>query len=130
MRRWFRHFGFPILVLTALAVSGYLAASAPVPDPVPAFALQAGAVYRLEVGGASFTVLYLLAMAFVLALAGRGFAEIGTKGLRATEVVRAADKEQAVLIAERLALIESAIQTTAEQLNEQEKRLARLEGRV
>lgn len=88
MRRRLRNQGFPILVLVSLIVSGYLAATAHVPDPVPSFALQAAAVYRLEVGGACFAAFYLAAMALVLALDGRGFAELGTRGLRAAEPSR------------------------------------------
>lgn len=123
MRRWLRTSGFPLLVLAALAVSTYLAASARVPAPVPDFALQAAAVYRLEVGAACFAVLYLAAMAFVLALAGRGFAEVGTKGLRATEVVQSPELE------ERLERVESTLEAAAGSLNGQEQRLARLETR-
>lgn len=124
-----------MLVLTDLIVSGYLLASVQIPEPVPDFALQAAAIYRLEVGGASFVVLYLAAMAFVLALDGRGFAELGTKGLRPTEVVQAAN-EQEVTLAEHLNLIrdmeenlenvEAAQQVSVDRLNVQEQRLRRL----
>jgi hypothetical protein len=106
MRGWLKDFGFPVLVLAALAASGYLAASVPVPHPVPDFALQAAPVYRLEVGAVSFAILYLAAMAFVLALGGRGFTEIGTQGLRATEVVGAASEEQVILLDQRLSDLE------------------------
>lgn len=73
MRRWLRIYGFPVLVLAALAGSAYLAASVRVPAPVPDFALQAEAVYRLEVGAACFLVFYLatLAIAFALDIAER-----------------------------------------------------------
>lgn len=67
-RHWFRARAFPALVLAALAGAGYLAASARVPAPVPDFALQASAVYRLEVGAACFTVFYLATWAVALAL--------------------------------------------------------------
>lgn len=136
MRRWLKDLGFPVLVLTALAVSGYLAASAPVPDPVPDFALQASAVYRLEVGAACFAAFYLAAMALVLAIDGRGFAELGTKGLRAAEVVRAAGEQEGTLarhlklnrqIEAELEKTNAAIQGAAETLQEQGERLAKLE---
>jgi hypothetical protein len=45
-------------------------------------------------------------MAFVLALGGRGFTEIGTQGLRATEVVGAASAEQVILLDQRLSDLE------------------------
>lgn len=116
--------------------SAYLAAITTVPHPVPDFALQATAVYRLEIGGACFTVLYFAVMALVLALEGRGFAEFGAKGLRAVEVTRTANKQHASLseqikltrsIENRLKEIESAMQSANKTLNEQEERLDRLE---
>lgn len=124
------------MVLAALAVSGYLAASARVPASVPDFALRAAAVYQLEVGAACFAVFYLAAMAFTLALDGRGFAEFGTRGLRATRVTKGANREQAMLtkqielnheIKERLQQTDAAIRSAVETLNRQETRLARLE---
>lgn len=136
MRRWFRNFGFPILAIAALVISGYLAAGVRVPDPVPNFALQAAPVYRLEVGAASFTVLNLAAMALALALDGRGFAELGTRGLRAVEVVRSTD-EQAVSFSENVKLnhemeekleqTNAALENTVRTMRKQEKRLATLE---
>jgi hypothetical protein len=67
-KHWFRVRVLPVLVLAALAGAGYLAANVRVPTPVPDFALQAAAVYRLEVGAACFAVFYLAAWAFALAL--------------------------------------------------------------
>ncbi|MGN6275564.1 MAG: hypothetical protein ACTHNP_06505 [Solirubrobacterales bacterium] len=130
MRRRIRDIGFPLLVLMALAVSGYLAASARAPDPVPDFALQASAVYRLEVGAACFAVFYLTAMALVLALDGRGFAEVGTKGLRAVQVVKAADKQQARInedMRKSLDETNAAIRSAVKTLNRQEKQLEELQ---
>ena len=57
-----------------------------IPADIPGVALRAPAVYRLEVGAAIFVGLYLVAMAFVLALQNRGFTEIGTGGIRATSL--------------------------------------------
>ncbi len=65
----------------------YLAIDVDVPSPAPDFALKAGSIYRIEIGLAAFAGFYLMVMTFVLALGGRGFTEIGTKGLRAQEVV-------------------------------------------
>lgn len=114
----------------ALMVSGRLAMGAPTPEPVPDFALQDGAVYRLEVGAASFTILYIAAMAFVLALGGRGFTEIGTQGLRATEVVEVVSEEQMTLQGQKLKRLELGIQTAFESLNDLELQLARLKRKV
>jgi hypothetical protein len=136
VRHRIRDTGFPLLVILALAVSGYLAASVRVPDPTPDFALQAAAVYRLEIGAACFVVFYLAAMALVLALDGRGFAEFGTKGPRAVEVVRMTDDqaegfseqvEHTRVLVSRLKETETAMQNTAKALSEQRKRLDRLE---
>jgi hypothetical protein len=136
MRRWLRDFGFPVLVLGALAMSGYLAASVPVPDSVPDFALQAAAVYRLEVGAACFAAFYLAAMALMLAFDGRGFAEVGTRGLKATDVIQAANKQEVSLaeraeanrdLKERLNKTNDALNSAIEAMREQEERLEILE---
>jgi hypothetical protein len=138
VRRRIRDIVFPLLVIVALAVSGYLAASVRVPVPTPDFALQAAAVYRLEVGAACFAAFYLAAMALVLALDGRGFAEVGTKGLRAVEVIRATDEqqvstsEQARLtedMAKRLERTNAALESAFEALIRQEQQLEQLEER-
>lgn len=136
MRRWLKDFGFPVLVLTALAASGYLTASAPVPSPIPDFALQAAPVYRLEVGAVCFAAFYLATMALVLAFDGRGFAELGTQGLRATEVIRATDEQKANLseneqlnreLAEALEKTNAALHSAVKSLRDQEARLEILE---
>jgi hypothetical protein len=105
MRPWLRDFGFPALVVANLVGSASLAASARVPDSVPDYALQADAVYRLEVGAACFVVIYLATVAFFLALDGRGFTEFGNKGIRAAEVVRAVANEEQVATAMQLMFI-------------------------
>lgn len=136
MRTWLRDNGFPLLVLADLVASAYLAASVRVPDPVPDFALQAASVYRLEVSAASFVVFYLATMAVFLALDGRGFAELGTRGLRATEVVQVADAQRRTF-ADQLMFIrdmekdleeaKAALHDATDRLNEQEQRVRHLE---
>jgi hypothetical protein len=64
----------------AMVIAALVGARVPVPAEVPGVALQAVAVYRLEVGGAIFVGLYVITMAFVLALQNRAFTEIGTGG--------------------------------------------------
>lgn len=138
MRHRIRHHGFPLLVIAGLAAAAYLAASTTVPDPVPAFALQATTVYRLEVGAACFAVFYLAAMALVLALDGRGFAEVGTKGWRAVEVVRATDEQRVNAsdlanltedMEKKLEKTDAALASAFEALTGQEQRLEQLEER-
>jgi hypothetical protein len=70
---------------------------------VPDFALQAEEVYRLEIGTAFFIAFYLATMALLLALGGRGFAEIGTRGLKVRKVVdHAAPRNQQQILARQL----------------------------
>lgn len=100
MRHRIRHHGFSSLVIAGLAAAAYLAARTTVPDPVPAFA------------------------------------EFGTKGLRAVKVVQMTDGHQVSLseqiefnrdIRNDLKETEAALQNADKTLNEQEKRLDRLE---
>jgi hypothetical protein len=130
MRRWLRDLGFPLLVLAALAASSYLAASVQVPKSIPDFALKAAPMYRLEIGGGCFAVLYLAAMAFVLALGGRGFAEIGTRGLRATELSGAIGERRAVSIEQRLECVEVELEAALASLHRLERQLARLKKKT
>lgn len=139
MRRWLRDNGFPLLVLADLVASAYLTASVQVPGAIPNFALQAASVYRLEVGAACFVVIYLAAMAFFLALDGRGFAELGTRGLKAQQVVKTSNDEQKMTLAwqikiqqdleQRLDRIDTDLENTSESLDAQEERLQFLERR-
>lgn len=139
MRAWLRNFGFPLLVLADLIGSAYLVASIRVPPAVPDYALQATAIYRLEVGAACFVVVYLAAIAFFLALDGRGFTELGTRGLKAQQVVKASDDEQEKALdrqmkiqqdlEQRLDRIDADLENTSESLDAQEQRLQILERR-
>ena len=125
MRRWLENYGFAFLVLAALMSASYQAATVAVPDPVPDFALKAEQVYRLEVGAAFFVVFYLAAMALILALSGRGFAEFGTKGLRVEKIIDRTTRQQLTL--HRQLKLD---RRTTERLNEQEKRLEKLERKA
>jgi hypothetical protein len=116
----FERYGFAFLVLGALACASYLAGSAVVPEPVPDYALQAEEIYRLEIGAAFFVAFYLVTMALLLALHGRGFAEFGARGLKATTVV--AQQESSA----RQKKIDRQV---FEKLNSHDQRLARLESK-
>jgi hypothetical protein len=83
--RW----GFAVLVAVAIAIGLLVALTVAPPPDVPAVALQAPIIYRVEVGAAVFLGLYLATMAFALALQNRGFTEIGTGGIRARELSEA-----------------------------------------
>lgn len=141
MERLLRRYGFAALVLGALACACYLAGSTTVPDPVPDFALRAEEIYRLEIGGAFFVAFYLATMAFVLALSGRGFAEVGTQGLKAQEVVdrQSGERQQEAIseqrkfdrrMREKLEEMTFAIDDVEDELSSHEQRLERLEEKL
>ena len=83
---WLARWGFALAVAVALVVSLTIAATVPVPTELPSVALNAVAVYRLEVGGALFIGLYAAAMALALAVQNRGFTEIGSREVRAQDL--------------------------------------------
>ncbi|HEX6152845.1 MAG TPA: hypothetical protein VFZ19_04900 [Solirubrobacterales bacterium] len=91
-RIWIERWGFATLVGLAALAATYVAWQVGVPSPVPDFALNAAAIYRVEVGAATFLGLYLIAMAFVLALNNRGFSEIGVNGLKAKDITKKAQR--------------------------------------
>src|SRR4029077_17767010 len=93
-------FGFALLVLTALALSARIALCVSVPDPVPAFAIQAEPVYKLEVGAACFVGFYLAIASFVLALHNRGFIRFGTRAVEPGSLGKV-DQEQMESAAEQ-----------------------------
>jgi|SRR4051794_25538804 hypothetical protein len=133
MRSSLRNLVFPLLVMAGLAAAGYLTASVRVPDPVPDYALQAAAVYRLEVGAACFALLYLAAMTFLLALDGRGFAELGTHGLKVEQVVPAADDKQDENLSEQIKInqrLENDLNAGEKSMRSATKKLKALEKRV
>lgn len=140
MRSWTQTVVFPLLVLAALAVAAYLTAGVQVPESIPDYSLQATAVYRLEVGAACFALLYLAAMTFLLALDGRGFAELGTHGLKVEQVVPAADVKQDEVLAEQiednqrleedLLAYDASLRSTAADLKALEQRVSLLEAQT
>jgi hypothetical protein len=85
-KAWIERRGFAILVGLAALVATQVAWKVAVPPDVPDFALNAAAIYRIEVGAATFLGLYLVAIAFVLALNNRGFSEVGVHGLKAQDI--------------------------------------------
>jgi hypothetical protein len=126
---------FALLVLSALCVAAYLAATSRVPARVPEYALQAEAVYRVEVGTASFSAFYLAVVAFFLALDGRGFAEVGTRGLKVEQVVQLDDRQEESLadqmklvrnMGEDLEAVEAELGTAVDDLQGLEQRVRKL----
>jgi hypothetical protein len=90
---WIAQWGFAILVTLGIVAAVYVAWKVHVPAKVPDFALKAEAIYRIEVGAATFLGLYLVTMAFVLALNNRGFSEIGVNGLKAQDMANKAQQD-------------------------------------
>ena len=88
VKAWMERWGFAVLVGTAAVLGFVVGATVTVPGEIPAVALQAEPVYRLEVGGVLFAGLYMVAMSFALALRNRGFTEISTGGLTAHDLGR------------------------------------------
>jgi hypothetical protein len=98
MRRWtfvgllLARWGFAALVATAIGIGFVVALGVTPPTDVPAVALRAASVYRVEVGAVVFLGLYLATMAFALALQNRGFTEIGSSGVRAQDLATAVER--------------------------------------
>jgi hypothetical protein len=80
---WLTRWGFAAIVTAAAILALIGGATVALPGDIPAVALQAAPVYRIEVGGAIFVVLYLAAMAVVLALQNRAFTEFGSGAVKA-----------------------------------------------
>jgi hypothetical protein len=108
VQHWLEKYGFAFLVLVALSSASYLAGSAAVPEPVPDLALGSPEIYRLEIATAFSVAFYLATMAVLLALRGQGFAELGTRGLKATTVIGPTVREQQEASSRQLKLIEEA----------------------
>lgn len=88
------------MVAVAIIVGVIAAMTVSLPADIPAVALRAAVVYRVEVGAAVFFGFYLATMALVLAMHNRGFTEIGSGGIRAQDLAAASDG----LIAESAAM--------------------------
>jgi hypothetical protein len=125
--KWLSTWGFALLVGGSIVVALAIAFCVSVPTPVPNFALKAAAIYRIEIGAAAFLGLYLVSMAFVLALNNRGFSEIGMSGLKAQDL---ANREQQSAIDaqdEAVELVRAAITELAARTESLVERLDELE---
>ena len=139
MERRPHNYGFAFLVLLGLACASYLAGSAAVPEPVPDLALNSPEIYRLEIATAFSVILYLATMAVVLALRGEGFAEFGTRGLKAATVIGPTAREQQEASSRQLKLVDEAerrmeeltadLKSLREKVDSQQVRLEELESK-
>jgi hypothetical protein len=130
-RIWIGRWGFAVVVTLAVLVAVCVAWKVEVPSTVPDFALNAAAVYRVEVGAATFLGLYLVAMAFALALNNRGFSEIGVNGLKAQDITREIQGDAIQEHDQRLKMVWRFVKvlerSTDASANELRKRLEKLE---
>jgi hypothetical protein len=92
LTRWLADWGLAAMVGIAVLVAVVVAWTVAVPSPAPNFALKASAIYRIEIGTAAFLGIYLVGMAFALALNNRGFTDIGTSGLKAQDIANRAQQ--------------------------------------
>jgi hypothetical protein len=84
---WLRSYGFAALALLAIVAAVFLALRTEVPRPVPDYALQAQAIYRIEIGVCAFFGFYLVCSLFVSALNGRGLAHFGRGGVDVQRII-------------------------------------------
>jgi hypothetical protein len=109
--RW----GFAGMVALAIVLGMVAAGTATPPADIPAVALRAAVVYRVEVGAAVFFGFYLATMALVLAMHNRAFTELGTGGIKARDLAsfEATNRDEFVL---------ESLEEIREQLTRQEER--------
>jgi hypothetical protein len=121
-RGWIGRWGFAILVSLAALAAACVGWKVEVPSEVPDFALNAAAIYRVEVGAATFLGLYLVAMAFVLALNNRGFSEIGVHGLKAQDITEKTQRDVIQEHEESLEVLWNAVEMLEASTDESSKR--------
>lgn len=128
---WLSRWGFSLLVLLAAAAAAYVAYRVGIPRNPPGIALKSAAVHRIEVGAAAFAGLYLVAMAFVLALHNRGFSEIGVNGLKAQDMANKSQQEAIESHEEGIEIVKGTIreieQSVEKSVRDLEERVQRVE---
>jgi len=111
--RW----GFAVMVAVAIAVGIVAGATVTPPAEIPAVALRAAVLYRVEVGAAVFFGLYLAIMALVLAMHNRGFTEIGSGGIKAQGLTGVSEDEFAKDLLTELADEMNDLETRMEEVD-------------
>ncbi|HET6998490.1 MAG TPA: hypothetical protein VFI03_07860 [Solirubrobacterales bacterium] len=87
MLAWLRNYGFAALAFLAIVAAVFLAIRTEVPRPVPEYALQAQAIYRIEIGVSAFAGFYIVCLLFVSALNGRGISHFGRGGVELRRII-------------------------------------------
>ncbi|HET7121382.1 MAG TPA: hypothetical protein VFI17_09055 [Solirubrobacterales bacterium] len=122
-------YGFAALVVVAMVGATVIGVTATVPPDLPVFALRSRSLYQVEVAGGCFLVFYIPLLAFVLALNGRGFTQLGPRGLKAEQVVNhqqlalKGQEERIESLKDDVGLTAAALRAVYEQLREDVKEL-------
>lgn len=131
LSKWLGRWGFSLLVLLAASAAAYISYRVSIPKNPPGIALKSASVYRIEVGAAAFAGLYLVAMAFVLALHNRGFSEIGMNGLKAQDMANKSQQEAIESHEEGIEIVRATIgeieQSVEKSVRDLEERVQRVE---
>lgn len=119
--RTLRRLLLPAVVLLALVAAIAGAVAAPAPSHLPAVALGAVLLWRVEVSAAAFVVAYLAIVTVRLALHGRTFTRVGSGGVEIPEVRSALASKASTTE------IETSLAGLAATIREIEARLSALE---
>jgi hypothetical protein len=92
---WLEAYGFALLVLLEILAAAAIALTASVSENPPLVG-DSEPLYRLLVGAAALIAFYLAGLAFVLALRGFGFTQLGPRGVKASRVLN--EKQGRVLL--------------------------------
>ena len=115
-----RRLALPAVVLLALALAACSAALAPLPRALPAVALGAALVWRVEVGAIMFAACYGAIITARLALHGHTYTRIGSAGIEIPQVARVRTDEEM----ERIVELEASVKELRDTLRAVHERLA------
>jgi hypothetical protein len=108
----------PVAVLLALALTLVGATTAPAPHRLPAVALGAVLIWRVEVAAVTFIVAYVAIVTVRLSLHGRTFTHVGSRGIEIPDVLSHAEAVHETKVgAAELGTSLAAIKTSIEQLD-------------
>ena len=88
-----RRHALPTIVLLTLVLALVGAATAPLPKHLPAAALGAALVWRVEVAAVTFVVAYVAIVTVRLSLHGRTLSYVGSRGVEIPDVLSHAKSE-------------------------------------
>jgi peptidoglycan hydrolase CwlO-like protein len=111
----------------SIVAAAVVAVEVSVATPVLRFALQAAVIYRVEIAAAAFLGLYLVAMAFALALNNRGFSEIGMSGLKAQDLAQRGQQRTFTEHEKALESVDAMVTVAQSSIEDLEERVGELE---